>query len=140
MAAEAIPEPVEHVGRRESAKSGAVRDLAEAIAGQIAARQDGDDPLSGSFDLDIVYNDVEYKLTVRSPVYKNEDDPGYWSVIGTRTDTESDESLPFLTFEFKDQSNWTAGAGLPLPIKFENGFEIKKLYGEFSMGSVKPEP
>jgi hypothetical protein len=122
------------------AQSGAVRGLAEAIAEQIAAQQAGDNTISGSFDAVIVYSGIEYTLTVKAP--NPADAVPRWIVTGTRTDLEKKKTVPFLTFEFIDQNNWTAGAGLPMPITFSNGFEIKHLYGEFTMsggGSDAPD-
>ncbi|HEX4788127.1 MAG TPA: hypothetical protein VH372_06660 [Actinospica sp.] len=132
MAAEHTPAPAEHTGQREPATSGAVRGLAEAIAEQIAVQQAGDNTLSGSFDVEIVYGGIEYTLTVAAP-NPTDIDPGHWSVVGTRKDLKTDKSIPFLTFEYTGPSNWTIGAGLPLPITFSNGLEINRLYGEFSM-------
>ena len=136
MEAEETPTPVpaEHTGQREPAPSGAVRGLAEAIAEQIAAQELGANTISGSFDVKIDYSEVEYALTVKAPV--STDAVPMWIVSGIRTDLKTGKSLPFLNFKYADQNNWTAGGGLPLPITFSNGLEIKHLYGEFVMKSV----
>lgn len=135
MSAEHTPEPAEHGGRREPAQAATVQGLAEAIAEQIATQQAVGAAIGGSFDVDIVYKDIEYKLEVTAPVPK-ENDPGAWIATGTRTDTVKNTTKTFLDFYFKDQDNWKAGLGLPLPITFSNGLEIKHLYGEFRMGTV----
>jgi hypothetical protein len=133
MTAEQVPASTGHGGRRAPAQPETVRGLAEAIAEQIAGRQTGDGSvISGKFDVQIVYNGIEYTLIVQAPTPTN-DDPGEWTVVGLRKDLETDETDPFLNFAFKDSGNWTAGAGLPLPITFSNGFAINKLYGEFTM-------
>lgn len=127
----------EHAGDREPATPATVRGLAEAIAEQIERQQAADgNSISGKFDIEVVHNGIEYKLNVKAPI-PTKDDPGYWSVIGTRTiqTTEGPETKEFLTFVFKDQNNWRAGAGLPIPVTIPNtGIEIKVLYGEFQMG------
>lgn len=139
MPEQRTPEPAEHVGGHKPAPPETVRGLAEAIAEQIESRQAAEgNALSGKFDLDIVYDGVEYILTVKAPVAVG-DDPGYWSVLGTRTIVENNDKKEFLNFEFKDQNNWTAGLGIPKPFTFPNtSLEIKQLYAKFSMGEVKP--
>lgn len=136
MATEHTETP-EDTGRRQPAKPETVRDLAEAIAEQIAVQQAAGNTLSGSFDAEIVYNGIEYTLTVKAPT-PTDVGPGSWIVSGTRKDQSTGKSVEFLTFEFTDQNNWTAGAGLPLPITFSNGLAINKLYGEFSMSGTTP--
>jgi hypothetical protein len=128
--------PAERAHRSEVAKAGTVKNLAEAIAEQITTQQGLGADISGSFDVDIVYNGVEYKLAVIAPQDGTEDQ-GYWIATGVRIDTDTHEENEFLDCAFKDQDNWKIGLGLPVPITFTNG-EIKQIRASFQMGVVPP--
>ncbi len=136
MSAEHPPVPAERARRSQPAKAETVKDLAEAIAGQIAAQQEPGANISGNFTVDIVYQNVEYRLTVVAPESETLDE-GFWIANGERTDLATDRTYKFLDLAFKNADNWKVGVGLPMPVTFTNG-EIKELRGEFQMGTVPP--
>ena len=129
MSAEHSPVPAGPAHRSEAVQAGTVKDLAEAIAGQIATQQSLGNT-SGDFDVDIIYNNVEYTLIVKSP----QGTSGSWTAVGQRTDLATAETEDFLDCAFQDADNWSVGLGLPVPITFTNG-QIKKLWGKFQMGT-----
>jgi hypothetical protein len=137
MTTEPPPVHAEHAHRSAPAAAGTVKDLAEVIAGQIAAQQALGADITGEFDVDIVYNKIEYKLKIQAPEDGTQEDPGFWIASGTRTDLDTNQTFKFLDCAFQDSSNWKVGLGLPVPITFTNG-EIKHLWGEFQMGTVPP--
>lgn len=113
-----------------------VHKMAQAIAKEIVEQREAGveavelGAISGSFTLEIKYNDTTYSLVVTIP-----DSPG-GEYVFSLTETGADHTPhDIASFKYKDSSNWAVAAGLPAPITF-GGVTIETLALKLGVGSV----
>lgn len=129
----------------ETATSPSADEIAAAVARQLSvhgstpvvrASTSNGGPLgtgtgvTGSFDLDIVYNTTTYTLTITIPTGSGQ--PYVFSL----TETPSGGSpSPIAVFKFLDEKDWTVSVGLPRAITI-GGITIQKLDISVQDGTV----